>query len=115
MPFIHTKSLPLENRNSVPDVINNISKSFQEDTEIEEKHITVTWEYYESNHYSFGGLLGKMHDFKIHQIIVDLLIPNFNDKNMIKKMMTSISNNLSEGMGCPCDRIFIHCRFAHPS
>ena len=36
-------------------------------------------------------------------------------KLLYLKCIGSISNNLSEGMGCPCDRIFIHCRFAHPS
>ena len=91
MPYIHVKSLPLQNNERIPNAIKRLSRQFEKDTGIEEKHITVTWEILEPDSYSCGGIMQKVQSFETHPLIVDLLIPDFNDHKQIQRMMRSIA------------------------
>ena len=54
----------------------------------------------------------KVQSFETHPLIVDLLIPDFNDHNQVQRMMRSIATSLSEELDCPMNRVFINCRYA---
>jgi phenylpyruvate tautomerase PptA (4-oxalocrotonate tautomerase family) len=112
MPFIHIKSLPLKDSHDVPEAIQHLSKQFAMRHGIDERHVTVTWEYFEPKLYLFGGVTGRQFDPGRHQILVDLLVPDAQDAAAVKRMMTSIVSLLTEILHLPEKSIFINTRYA---
>ena len=112
MPFIHIKSLPPVDDPDISEVLKQLSQRFAEANGIDERHVTVTWEYFQPQHYRFGGVSGDALDPQRHQVLVDLLVPDFNDAPTIAAMMQSIATTLEEILSIPGKAIFIHTRFA---
>ena len=113
MPFIHIRSLPLGEKADIPRVLRKVSSRFAADTGVAERHITVTWEYFPSGHYLFGAQSGAAFDARRHQILVELLVPDFNAEETAAQMMRSIALALTQTLNLPNKCIFIHCRYAH--
>ena len=105
MPFIHIKSLPLDETVDVDATIQKLSSSFAAANNIGIEHVTVTWEFFA--HHAEGGEAGS------DQIIVDLLVPDFNAADAIEKMLVSIAKDLSELIEVSIDNVFINARQAH--
>ena len=115
MPFIHIKSLPIEEETDVSRIVKNISIEFSSTTGIQISHIHTTWEYFQSGYYSKGDKVSEYQPDKNFPIIVDLLTPDFNDLGKIEIMLESIANSISKNMNLPKNNIFINNRQAQSS
>lgn len=104
MPLIHIKSLPLDESVDVDATIQNLLSSFAAANNIGIEHVTVTWEFFA--HHAEGGEAGS------DQIVVDLLMPDFNSANAIEKMLVTTASSLSEQSGIAINNIFINCQLA---
>lgn len=113
MPFIKIKSLKFDKPIKIDDIIVNLSKDFSQKVGVDLEHITVTWEYFDPNHYVVAGKTTKTQPQTTHPILVDLLVPDFNGPDKIKKMLESVADSLSSHTGIPIDNIFISCAHAH--
>ena len=114
MPLIHIRSLPIEEPRDIPTILKKISSRFCREVGIEERHVTVSWEYFQPGHYLVGGAAGSSFDPRIHQILVELLVPDFNDKQSVAGMMKSLANALALYANLPENCILIRCHFARP-
>ena len=110
MPFVHIKSLPFENKSHVAATLRQISRQLADTNNIDQRHITVTWEYYESQHYLGSGAAGARFDPQHHQIIVDLMVPDFNNAASVETMMHTIATTVMQAMDLPENCIFIRCQ-----
>jgi len=115
VPFIHIKSLPIEEETDVSRIVKNISIEFSSTTGIQISHIHTTWEYFQSGYYSKGDKVSEYQPDKNFPIIVDLLTPDFNDLGKIEIMLESIANSISKNMNLPKNNIFINNRQAQSS
>lgn len=113
MPFIHIKSLPLEESIDITEILMSISKEFSKEMEIPLVHIHTTWEFYQPGHYVKGDTASEYHPKCHYPIIIDLLTPDFNDLGTIKSMLENIASTLSNKINFPINNIFINHRQAH--
>lgn len=74
--------------------------------------MTVTWEFFQSQHYLCGEDSGHRFDPQRHQILVDLLEPGFNNAANVETMMQGIASALEETLQLPQASIFINTRYA---
>ncbi len=112
MPFIHIKSLPFSDDKNPSSVLEKIAKRFAQKAGIEQRHVTVTWEYFQPQHYLCGAASGVRFDPRRHQILVDLIVPDFNSAADVETMMRSIASSLEELLQLPQACVFIGARFA---
>lgn len=113
MPFIHIKSLPFEENIDMANVVNNIALDFAKSNGVALEHIYTTWEYFCAGHYCKGGELAEFQPKTNFPIIVDLLIPDFNEEKKIAKMLESIADSISRQLEFPKQNVFINHRQAH--
>jgi hypothetical protein len=114
MPFIHIQSLPMPDDTDPSEALELVARRFSQQTGIEQRHVTVTWQFFRPQHYLRGEESGDRFDPKRHQILVDLLVPDFNDAAAVKTMMRSIASALEENLKLPQACLFINTRFAAP-
>lgn len=113
MPFIHIKSLPIDKSPTIPEIIKGIAQDFSNNTGIELHHIHTTWEFFQPGYYAKGKGVADVQPEANFPIIVDLLTPDFNEKNTIKLMLWSIAESISKRAEFPKNNIFINHRQAH--
>lgn len=112
MPLIHIRSLPMKAELDVPAVLKEISSRFSREVGIEERHVTVSWDYFLPGHYRVGGAGGDTFDAGKHQILVELLVPDFNSRQTVARMMISLARALAAAADLPEGCVFAHCRYA---
>jgi phenylpyruvate tautomerase PptA (4-oxalocrotonate tautomerase family) len=112
MPFIHIQSLPMPEDKDPAAALERIAGQFSRQTGIEQRHVTVTWQYFQPQHYVRGKWSGPCFDPQRHQVLVDLLVPDFNDAAAVERMMQSIASALEEILQLPQASVFIHTRHA---
>lgn len=112
MPFIHIKSLPISDDNDSSAALKQIARRFSQQTGIEQRHVTVTWQFFRPQHYVCGDASGHRFDPQRHQILVDLVVPDFNDSTAVETMMQSIASALEENLQLPQACVFINTRYA---
>lgn len=110
MPFIHIKSLPLEQQFNVTEAIIAIGKDFAKENDIPLNHVHTTWVFYKPGHYAKGDVAPKYQPEKPHSVIVDLLTPDFNNPQTIRQMLISLAHSISRRANIPLQKIFIHHR-----
>lgn len=115
MPFIHIKSLPFDNPFQAKDVLASITADFAASTGIDLKHVTVTWEFFQPGHYAVAGKVAESQPQNSHPVLVDFLAPDFNNIEMIAKMLSCIAESISKRTEIPVQNIFINHRQAHSS
>lgn len=115
MPFIHIKSLPFEEKTNISSTVKNIAIDFSADIGIQLSHIHTTWEFYQPGYYAKGEKVPEYQPKKNFPIIVDLLIPDFNNLEKIEIMLESIANSISKNLDFPKNNIFINNRQAQSS
>lgn len=113
MPFIHIKSLPFDGAFQAEEVLKGITADFAVSTGIGLELITATWEFFQPGHYAVGGNVADSHPPNSHPVLVDLLAPDFNDKETVAKMLDSIAESIAKRTGVPRQNIFINHRQAH--
>ena len=112
MPFIHVKSLPLQKSTNIEVLLKNLSKTVAKETQIDEKHFTVTWNFFEPQRYCCAGKISTSHNYSSHPILVDVLVPDFFREEKKAHIMEIIAENLNANLQCDIKNIFIHCREA---
>ena len=113
MPFIHIKSLPDEQITDKEQILLDISRGFASENGIPLQHVLATWEYYQPGHYVNGRSVPKHIRAENHVLIIDLLTPDFNNSNVIEKMLTTLSRLVSQHANVAQNKIFINHRHAH--
>ena len=113
MPFIHIKSLPFETPFEVSSVIVDICKDFAEGNDIPLEHVHTTWEFFEPGHFAKGDSTPHYQPEGPHSVLVDLLTPDFNSTETIKKMLLTLAESISKRANIPIRKIFINHRQAH--
>lgn len=112
MPFIHIRSLPFEEPFDVPVAIKTVSEAFSVRTEIDLQHISVTWEFFATEHYAHAGQTVNYQPRDSHPILVELIAPDSNSESRIKMMLKTIASILEQITGIAVSNIFIHFRAA---
>ena len=113
MPFIHIKSLPLEEGFDIANTLKKIAIDFSNNTGNKLGHIHTTWDFYKPGHYAKGNEVSETQPKANYPIIVDLLTPDFNELKIIAVMLESIADSISSQLDFPKNNIFINHRYAH--
>ena len=113
MPFIHIKSLPLQQALDMPAVLTSIAADFSQQLSIALNHIHVSWEFYQPGHYVKGDKSPDRQPEANFPLIVDLLTPDFNNAQTIELMLKTIASSIAEHAHFPINNIFINHRQAH--
>ena len=85
MPIIQIKSLPFEQDFDSKKAIIDISGEFASALNIDIKHITVTWEFFQPDSYALAGKTLSLQAPDSHPVLVNLLVPDFNSSDRVKK------------------------------
>ncbi len=112
MPFIHIRSLPFEEGLDIPGILTGIARDFAGKTKIAARHVHVTWAYLEPGHYARGDQAPPRQPPSAHPLIVDLLVPDFNDDEIIALMLKTLADSISHRAPCAKNNIFINLRRA---
>jgi phenylpyruvate tautomerase PptA (4-oxalocrotonate tautomerase family) len=113
MPFIHIKSLPLQQDVSIRTAIEQICRDFSSETGTPPEQVTVTWDYVMSGHYAVAGKAATQQPIRSHPVLVDMLVPGSNAPDTIERMMRCVAESIAKHSGIPCDNVFINCRAAN--
>lgn len=106
MPFIHIQSLPLRGEPVYPVMVREISATFSEELGIDERHVTVTWTHFRPGHYCFGGTTGDWFDPGAHQIMVRLVVPDYNEPEDVQTMLSCAVSCVSAAARIPLASVF---------
>ena len=112
MPFIQIKSLPFQTPFDVPDAIIGINTDFAEENDIPLEHVHTTWEFFQPGHFAKGDIAPKHQPEQPHSVLVDLLTPDFNSIETVKKMLQTLAKSISVRANIPIRKIFINHRRA---
>lgn len=112
MPFIHIKSLPLDEPIKVDNIVEGIIEDFSDGTGIDPEHVTVTWEFLQPGHYAVAGKSSTHQKGVSHPVLVDMLSPDFNSAEQIEVMLHTVAASISKRAYIPVDKIFINHRQA---
>ncbi|QKT03966.1 hypothetical protein HUS23_09135 [Ectothiorhodospiraceae bacterium 2226] len=112
MPFIHVRSLPFEQPLDVQAVIEGLSQDFAGSTGIALQHVTATWTFFAPGHYAVAGLAASHQPRQSHPLLVDLLVPDLNSADDVRRMLIAVASSLAQRTRLPRENIFINCRAA---
>lgn len=113
MPFVHIKSLPFDRPLNVTSVLEGLAKDFAKGTRIDLEHVTATWEFLPPGHYVVAGRAESHQPERSHPLLVDLLAPDFNSLDSVRKMLYVVATSISKRTKMPINNIFINHRQAH--
>jgi hypothetical protein len=112
MPFIHIKSLPQTGNSDLQSIMRQLSSRFAEEMDMHENNIAITWQVLKPDSYLNNGGFATQQPQDSHPVMVDLLVPDFNSRPRIEKMMECIVELLAVTLSIPVGNIFMHCRLA---
>ncbi len=113
MPLITVNALPLnESQKPVSDIIVDISRDFAAATNIDIKHVSITWNTIQSGCYSWGGNIEYEQPADLHPLIIDMLIPDFYKPERVAQLLTILAKITSKHTGVLRNHIFINVRKA---
>ena len=113
MPFIHIKSLPIEQPLDVPAAIAGIASDFAAANDIPQAHVHVTWAYFQPGHFAKGDRTPDFQPEGPHSVLVDLLTPDFNSGDTIETMLQTLAASIATRTPTAINKIFINHRPAH--
>ena len=76
-------------------------------------HVHTSWEFFQSGCYAKGNDAPNFQPDFNHPVIVDILTPDFNEKDVIEKMLISLANSIVTHANAKLNNIFINHRYAH--
>lgn len=112
MPFIHVKSLPFSTFFDASAALEGVTRDFAKETGIGLEHITSTWEFLSPGHYAVAGRAVSRQPRGSHPILVDLLVPDFNSGNKVRKMLVAVASSISKRAKVPVANVFVNLRQA---
>ncbi|AJR06325.1 hypothetical protein C9J03_13520 [Photobacterium gaetbulicola] len=108
MPLIRIKSLPFAQEVSIPAALGVLSKTLAETSEIDLKHVMVTWDYLPPHHYAHNGRVVDCQPDRTHPLLVHLVAPNFNTEEQVATMLEVIADTLADILPVAKENIFIN-------
>ncbi len=72
MPFIHIRSLPIGAAFDAGRAVRAVSSEFADAVEVDERHVTVTWQTLEPDHYASAGQTAATQPPGSHPVLVGL-------------------------------------------
>jgi hypothetical protein len=112
MPFIHVKSLPFAEERNIPVILEGLCADFADKTGIDLKYVTATWEFYAPGHYAVAGRSADTQPEGSHPVLVDLLLPDFNEKAAIEGYLHAAADSVAAHAEVAKDNIFVNARLA---
>ena len=112
MPFIHIRSLPLAGRFEAGEAVRAISRHFAAATGTDERHLTVTWQILEPEHYSQAGRTAPKQTSDSHPLLVEVLAPDLNEQDRIEGMLAATARAVATQAGVSPDNVFVDFRAA---
>ncbi len=107
MPYIRITSLPFNPPLAIDQVLVRVSEDFSQQMGIALKHISVSWHFFEKNHYVVAGNASEFQSKQSHPIMVTILAPDFTQQPTIEKMLFSVAKSLARLTGVDEKNIFI--------
>ena len=112
MPFVHITSLPFAHNFDAPAAIVAISEDFSTATGVATEHITVTWNYFRTDHYAVDAVTAAYQPRDSHPLLVDLLAPDFNSPEQVATMLPALAQSIAAQCGVTLRNVFINYRGA---
>ena len=101
MPFVHVRSLPLDDPFDADAAVRVVSTEFASEIGTEERHVTVTWQTLDAQS-AAGG----------RPILVDVVAPDFNDDERIVAMLRAAAGAVARAVGVEAGGVFAEFRGA---
>ena len=112
MPFIHVRSLPLAGSFDAGDAVRAITRDFAVGARIEARHLTVTWELIEPEHYAHAGHTAAGQPAGSHPVLVELVAPDLHDDESVERMLVAAADAVARQAGVPRENVFVEHRAA---
>ena len=87
MPFIHIRSLPIAAGFDAGRAVRAVSSEFAAALALDERHVTVTWQTLEPDHYASAGQTAATQPPGSHPVLVELFAPDFNAPERVETML----------------------------
>src|SRR3712207_5265518 len=108
MPFLHIRSLPIEDDFDAAEAVRAISAEFAAGADVREQHVTVTWQTFEQGHYASAGETATAQPAATHPILVELLAPDSNSDERIERMLRAAAAAVAAQAGVEPGNVFVH-------
>ena len=110
MPFVHVRSLPLGHGFDPGRAVRAISSEFARATETDERHVTVTWQTLEAEHYAQAGQTAATQPAHSHPLLVELFAPDFHPQERIEEMLHAAAAVVSAHAGIAAENVLVDFR-----
>lgn len=110
MPFIHIRSLPIAGGFDGSRAVRAVSTEFSAATEIDERHVTVTWQTLDAGHYASAGETAATQPAASHPVLVELLAPDLNPQDRVEKMLEVVAGAVAAQAGVGVGNVFVEFR-----
>ena len=110
MPFLHVRSLRPAGPFDAGEAVRAVSREFAAATGVAERHVTVTWQRLEAEHYSHGGRTAVKQPAGSHPVLVELLAPDFNSQERIEQMLEAAARAVAGQAGVGRENVFVDFR-----
>lgn len=111
MPIIHIRSLPFQPPQNISYLVTNISNAVSQTSDIDVKHITCSWSFFESERLAVSSVTAPVQPKSTHPIMVELVLPSSHSKEAVAEIMCTITSNLAELTNIDPNNIFVHAVF----
>ena len=112
MPFVHVRSLPVPPPFDAAVAVRTISAELARAAEVEERHVTVTWQTLAPGHYASGGEIAAQQPPASHPVLVDLLAPDFYSEERVEAMLRAVAAAVSREARVAVENVFVEFRSA---
>ena len=97
MPFVHVRSLPPDGSFDSARAARAVAAELAAGTGIEERHITVTWEY-------IAAIDGAV------SVLAEVLAPDFHPPERVERMLRSVASSVVREAGVRDAEVFVEFR-----
>jgi hypothetical protein len=113
MPIISIKSLPLNKKVDIPELLKKLNNETAGAIGYEARHIWSYWQFIEPDYYAVGERLSETLTKESHSPIVEVMSFEGKSKETIKTILLTIAEVLSKGLEIDIGNIFIIYREAY--
>ena len=107
MPIISVKSLPLEIRVSIPEILRKLNVETAKAIGYEPRHVWSYWEFLEPHYYAIGENPPGITTDEFHSPIVNVISFEGKESEHIETMLKTIAGVISSELKIDISNIFI--------
>lgn len=112
MPFLHVRSLPPPGSFDAGAAVRAITREFAAGAGVEARHVTVTWQLLESEHYAHAGETAAGQPGDSHPVLVELVAPDFHSDESAERMLVTAAEAVARQAGVGRENVFVELRAA---